>query len=344
MPENSLQLRLDPWSASSLLQKAIRRGEIQIAQAAAQSLHRQRGAAIWRRLSAIAVEDVGIADVGLVQEVTRIATDKALRAVLGPDAQLIDDLSLRMATATKDRSADYLYCAATKLETAWTERRELARLPFDKLVNVASDDHVPITRRAVAALLACAIDGGADGILNPDQVERLLDALPVKSLPLHDATRQLARIRAHPFCLMLPLIWSRWWHFGAGGEVVEEKLPISEFVCGVPLYTFDKHTAAGKQAISRFARENADMKRVLSRWVAKDKRIPVAEMAAFYTDAMPVSRKLRWACSEALEELGRLADMGMAGCPFDGVHAVLAATRSNLEDLNGHRRRAHARA
>ncbi len=60
-------LPLDPWTASSLLQKAIRRGDTDLAQWAASTLHRQRGASIWRRLVLIAFEDVGIGDLALVE-------------------------------------------------------------------------------------------------------------------------------------------------------------------------------------------------------------------------------------------------------------------------------------
>src|SRR3972149_7435199 len=50
----------DPWIANSLMQKAIRRGDVELAQRAALSFHALRGSAIWRRLMIIAFEDVGI--------------------------------------------------------------------------------------------------------------------------------------------------------------------------------------------------------------------------------------------------------------------------------------------
>jgi replication-associated recombination protein RarA len=56
-------LRCNRWIASSALQKAIRRGEIAIAQRAAFALHRDDRSATWRRLIAIAFEDIGPADI-----------------------------------------------------------------------------------------------------------------------------------------------------------------------------------------------------------------------------------------------------------------------------------------
>lgn len=63
MPDiKSLLPAIDAWTASSLLQKAIRRGETEYAQAAAINFHKLRGNAIWRRLTLIAYEDIGIGD------------------------------------------------------------------------------------------------------------------------------------------------------------------------------------------------------------------------------------------------------------------------------------------
>jgi replication-associated recombination protein RarA len=49
----------DQWVVKSLLQKSIRRGEVEIAQRAALTFLSQKGSAIWRRFIIIAFEDVG---------------------------------------------------------------------------------------------------------------------------------------------------------------------------------------------------------------------------------------------------------------------------------------------
>ena len=79
----------DPWLASSLINKAIRRGEHEHALMAAEVLHRHRGKGIWRRLCLIAYEDIGIADLRLVQRVTQLAVDREYRQSLGSDLDVI---------------------------------------------------------------------------------------------------------------------------------------------------------------------------------------------------------------------------------------------------------------
>jgi hypothetical protein len=331
-------VRLDPWATSSLLQKSIRRGDAALARRAGLTLYHQRGVAVFRRLCIIAVEDIGIADTHLLQEVARIGTDKTLRAVLRSDAELIDDLCSRMALATKDRSADYLYCAATTLKVASADWKALERISLEELIAVASDDGLPLTRRAVAALLACTVEGKIGPALRPHSVEQLLDAFATHPLPVHDAVLQLTRAATHPFCIMLPLIWSRWWRCGAKLTVVEDELPTPEFVEGIPLYTWDKHTAAGKSAIRRFARENRPVATALGRWVPNHRQVDAAAIAAFYADASPVARRLDWPTGSLLAQMGAYADMMNAGCKFEGVPAVLGSFRENLSHLNDLRR------
>ena len=62
----------DAWVVSSTLQKAIRRSEVQIAQRAVLTLFKLRGSGIWRRLTVIAFEDVGI---GSIDALTSVTTD-----------------------------------------------------------------------------------------------------------------------------------------------------------------------------------------------------------------------------------------------------------------------------
>src|SRR5215471_3043647 len=101
------------WIASSALQKAIRRGEIAIAQHAAFTLHREDRSATWRRLIAIAFEDVGPADLDVILETVAAATLPKWRAVIGEEAVLRSTVCT-LATAPKDRSADYLMWIAAE--------------------------------------------------------------------------------------------------------------------------------------------------------------------------------------------------------------------------------------
>src|SRR5215472_17247358 len=82
------RLSCNRWIASSALQKAIRRGDTAIALRAAFALHREDRSATWRRLIAIAFEDVGPADLDVVLETVAVATLPKWRVVIGEEAVL----------------------------------------------------------------------------------------------------------------------------------------------------------------------------------------------------------------------------------------------------------------
>jgi len=62
-------LRVDRWVASSALQKAIRRGETQIALNAGLTYLTLNAASFWRRLPIIALEDIGVGADRVVMDV-----------------------------------------------------------------------------------------------------------------------------------------------------------------------------------------------------------------------------------------------------------------------------------
>src|SRR5215216_4356275 len=69
----------DQWVIKSLLQKSIRRGEVDIAERAALTLLAQKSPAIWRRFMIIAFEDVGAASVDVVAMTVAASTDAGWR-------------------------------------------------------------------------------------------------------------------------------------------------------------------------------------------------------------------------------------------------------------------------
>src|SRR4051812_4384206 len=79
-------LNVDRWVVNSLLQKAIRRGEVEVAQRAALTFLKQRGSAIWRRFMIFAFEDVGAASADAVAMTVAASTDAKWRKQSGGDA------------------------------------------------------------------------------------------------------------------------------------------------------------------------------------------------------------------------------------------------------------------
>ena len=156
--ENQIS-KLDAWAASSLLQKAIRRGDNISACAAAETLYRWRGARIWNRLQLIAIEDVGIADTDLVSDFkNQLEKLDAQTSSFGFGE--IQPWVRRLAEAAKDRSADYLICVANSHPDFESDRVGLRFFPPTDLVATALDPGQPASRRAVAAWYASGVPSG----------------------------------------------------------------------------------------------------------------------------------------------------------------------------------------
>ncbi len=328
-------LKVDPWVASSLLQKAIRRSDLTLAGRAASTLFNQRGAGIWRRLMIIAFEDVGAGSLDTIVQTTLIASDTVWRKKVGHDVRLAVYLARLLAAAPKDRCADYLICAAKdhpELEAA----RELAGCALvEERLKIVADASKPLPVRATAAWYVSGIEWGNEKRVGKGDLPGLLATLRSLGVPsaLVEATRIAATKTREPITIMVPLLWQ-----AAFGEVpptvVEVSPPPSPVVDGIPLYAFDKHTRIGKRAIHLFARSNDAVRSCLEDYVPEYRAQEAACVAAFYADAAPVRRALAWKQSSHLERLGTGNDLLRSGVAPGGIRPLLEAVRSNLDHLN----------
>jgi hypothetical protein len=320
-------LRLNLFEASSLLQKAIRRGEAGLAESAMVRLYRLRSLDVAARLLAIAFEDVGIGSVkALVKTVAVCADASASEGALCGIARLL-------AKAPKDRSASHLAAAAKSHPIFEDARRIVGESSYSECLDLIAEDDASLPVRAIAALRCSGLNwnGGRGERSDPIDWTLAFGRLGVPA-ELLLATRT-AFIRAHkPAILMAPLLWLDV-NRGFRPSVTECQMPEAAAVDGVPLYIFDGHTAIGRRAIQRFTRESQPVRDALRSVLSSCTR-DVAFTAVFYADGAPVARRLKWEGAAALEALGVEAEMLRVETPLVGVAPVLAAFRDNLGHLN----------
>lgn len=327
-------ISLDPWVTGSLLQKAIRRGEGEVAQWAALRFHRQRGIGIWRRLAIIAFEDIGIGDLGVVEKAAALASDRNLRSKVGSDCEVIAGLVADLAAAPKDRSADYLICTAMQDPAFETARIQAAGMSSSDRIRIAVDPAEPLLRRAVAAWHAAGFNGDGRIAFAQGDIARLNESFQTIGFPssLASATAAAARATREPITLMLPILWMALQSSGERPSIAEMVVPATCRCRGVPLYALDKHTAAGKRALGIFVAENSQVGDTIARFAPDFRAREIAAMAAYYADAAPVARRLMWSQSAELEQIGLHSDMLFAGCPSEGVFPVVQAVQQELVD------------
>jgi hypothetical protein len=107
-PTPPVPLVADRYVVLSALQKAIRRGDEDLALRAAASLMVGGPHAIWRRLGMIGFEDVGVANIDLVGWATVVIGKPEVRKRLGGEWKVADFLIRTLCRSAKCRAADDL--------------------------------------------------------------------------------------------------------------------------------------------------------------------------------------------------------------------------------------------
>ena len=324
----------DPWVVSSLLQKSIRRGDVDLAQRAAFTFLSLKGSAIWRRFLIVAFEDVGAGCPDTVVETVAMCSDPGVRKSAGGNVAVALHLAQLLAKAPKDRSSDYLFCAAKDHPSLYVTRRACDTASIVGRLGEVARPSLPLAERAANAWYASGIECGSELRVGKGDLPALLQIFRDLGAPsqLVDATATAAKRTREPITVLVPLIWLA--AHAKPVTVAETVTPATRFVDGVPMYALDKHTRLGRDAIRRFAEENEPARKALEHHVPKPARRDAAYMAAFYADAVPVAKRLMWEGTEAVEALGTEVDFLKVGVPMEGIQPLLEVFQSNLDRLD----------
>ena len=136
-------LKISPWLAMSLLQKAIRRGEIELAQHAAATLLLIARDRLWRRCGAAAFEEIGVADLQTVSLVTAALAGKRYRATIGGEWKVASFIVDRMTKVPKCRAADDLLLTSDSHPLYRGARSDLATKTTRELIRIAAHRTAP---------------------------------------------------------------------------------------------------------------------------------------------------------------------------------------------------------
>lgn len=248
----------EKWLLSSALQKLIRRGRLEEALQAAFSLQAIDRTYLPRRLPIIALEDVGMANLVLCHDVLAAFGGAAWRdgEGEGPDqCQIIANLIGRLAASLKSRAACDLLCLALEVERVVQNARKLSGVRIERLVEVASNREVRLTKRALALLLLSGLsipDGRWRRTLSRfngaalTQVAKRLSVPPLIGWMLEHGKKTSG------LAAMLPLVLEM-----IGSEKPEvgfwEDPDPEPYIVGLPPYAYDMHTGIGRKAITRYA-------------------------------------------------------------------------------------------
>jgi hypothetical protein len=285
-------------------------------------------------LVVIAFEDIGAGDVDVLLEIVFVAQNREWRRASG-EAAVLGAVVGRLAEATKDRSADYLACAARDHPDLSEICDFCRKVSLDERLRLLADTSLPLAKRAVAAWFASGINWRYDQQVRGGDIRALAGAYRELGAgeELANSMVLAAKRAPEPLVVLALLIWLEVQRSGPA-TTRNGPVPPTKSIAGVPLYAFDKHTRIGKRAIERLVRENKPLRDCIVRFLAKGSPNKAAEIAAFYADAAPVAPRLDWKQSESLERLGIEADFIAAGLRLEGIGPVREAMNATLDQLN----------
>ena len=254
-PKNADPMPCDRWVARSCLQKAIRRGETQIALRSLATLLKEDRRSVWRHLIVIALEDVSLADIGTVQEVVAAGRNQSWRQERGGDWAIASFLVRKMCEGSHCQAVcDLLLCVLNRPSLEEARAKELAA-DVHTLIRRIEDQSEPLEARAVAALAL----GGELPSGRLRDTELLFSVLPRDG----DSDAIIATCRAawtssrNPMALLLPLVrQSPSFH---KNWVVEDPIPAMQMVKGIPCFALDQFTRIGNAASRAYLAEDDEL-------------------------------------------------------------------------------------
>jgi hypothetical protein len=340
-PPASIPTTISPALAAALLQKSLRRAQVGLALAATDILLRASPSRLWRRLSVISIEDIGIASIDtLYVTIAAVAHRQRLAQRFGA-RRLANFIATRLAAAAKDRGADDLH-VATEHCSAWRESRlELADMTIRDLLDViASDD--PIERRAIAVRYAIGTMGASSASVlakRRGQPQAVFDLLcEITPHTLAEVAREAFRQTREPFTAFLPLLYREL--DGGETELVDDDFPPETMVGGIPSWAIDGFSQEGRRALSHFLNSDAPTARWLRANVSAADRMKVLRRAQFQAEAGLVVDRLRWPTGDRLR---RQADLEAWQFPPQDAATLLALLQSDIPALNRSREATYGR-
>jgi hypothetical protein len=329
-PADFRPLNVSPWLAMSLMQKAIRRGEQGIALRAAATLLRGSPDRLWRRCGVTAFEDIGVADIAVLADVTSALAGKTYRARLGGEWPVASAIISKMVCATKCRAADDLLTAAEGHPNLESARRQFWQMPATDLIRIAVGSG-PLPERAIALWYTLGTNPRTCKMRERRGEPHLaFEAMRQAGRPesLTAIAEAAYRKLREPLCAAILLL-----HPLKSEEpaAIEDDFIVPQaLIRDVPSWAYDVHTREGRTALQRFLRGTNETARWVRAHVPTEKRIKFLGSVVFRIEGGLVRSRLRWPIGDSLREL---VDQGCGG--RQGIASeILDLMRSDLPEFN----------
>ena len=326
------QMRLDRYLSASLLQKAIRRGEHGHAWSAASYLIERFSEYFWRRLPVIALEDVGLANLNLVELVLAASSEPFIRARIGDSIDVASMLVELLCNSPKDRSTDDLYDVLTRDPEAIEVRvRLLEGLSNAQLTSTNRRVEGVIIDAAKLAVLA-GVDGEIPAMgLGKRKWQSAMESFEAEAhLPLAGQVAQLGLQVTG--CILAPMMLPPALEMSADRATIDDPIEEPTEQADVPLWALGMHTRVGLDGFRRYLSKSAKMAAVVREHASGDvSASKTVGGLVFRIDCGQLRKRMNWPVSNSLR--ARATSLGW-GLPDEIVPDALDILHSEYDLLS----------
>ncbi len=324
----------DRYVALSALQKAIRRGNEDLALRSAMNLMIGGPHAIWRRLGIIAFEDIGVANIDAVGWVTVVIGKPEVRRRLGGEWAVADFLIRALCRSAKCRATDDLVHLIERDPALADLRDELPGLSLRERIRLATTSTGGIESQGLATWFAIGTDKIAASTLTPVPgcPENTFDALRDADYP--GSVVEIARVGLKRTRCIISGVFPLLYRARGTGDlpVQDDPFPAETMIGPVLSWVFDMHTRGGLAAFGRYRRRSERMKAFLAEHADPSANLTrLVGGLVFHIESGLVKNRLIW---EGGCRLRHAADLTQPGLSPEVVPEAFSILRDEIGLLN----------
>lgn len=319
-------LNTDSWLARSVLQKAIRRGMVDLALSAAAQLVIIDRRTLWRRLLVTALEDLGAQEFGTIAAIVCAARNAGWRSQMGGDWPVIAELIRLACAGTRNQAANDLWNIALHDPALSDVKADLCEM-FPDAVRTLSMKAPDFSVRAAATLVAMGQAEWCDSRTYDHRAffEEHAAFAPVQSAVLSEAFR-MTRVPLAGLLLTLA-------HEPVQSVArVDDDITPAVWNGSIPTFAMDQYTRSGKAVIRQFAQRSTEWNAFCDVWnISRPDRIHAAGELLFRTDGAAVTSR---ALTTQSADLRRRSEVLGCFMPATAVHHAMSILRRQLSHID----------
>lgn len=286
----------DRWVCASAMQKAVRRGQKEMAIKAGMALLSLKPTQLWSRLAIIVQEDIGSANIVLVGMVLWVSGKKAWRSSHGGDVRVLQCLLSLMCDSLKSRLANDLLCIANYHADYKKDAHDYFMYSDDFLADIIKAPTYTLPQKAIASCYIAGVQPRDSFHLHPRRgshkaLFRLYCSMGYQGDVLSVINMGLNKGEGHARVIGL----SHQSHINAEDRSIVNQCEQTPTRIG-DWYSesYDAHTRVGQYAYREFIKRNRRIHHILEKHFPEKNHVAIVGMIVFGLEGQRMNNRVTY--------------------------------------------------